>query len=189
MESLTRFVLAVFFLCAAVIFSCSPPPPLFGKSPGEQEKTLVRTVPYSYDAVWRGVVAVVDSYRVYTLDRKQGLAVTWWNKTVVRQIANLTESRNLSHGVKIKEHSDSAPRNQGAEFEVQKRLRINATAISDTSTAVGVAFYFKVTPYSLYAKAGDEFGYKSFSIQDFDTREEFRVLDRIEQVAAKSSRR
>ncbi len=167
--------------------ACAPPPPKFGKSPGEQEKTLVRTIPQPYDAVWRGVQAVVDSYRVHTMDRDNGLVLTWWNQSVVKQNVRFSEGRNFSHGIKIQEHSDIGPPSEGADFEIQKRLRINAIPVSDSSTTVTVAYYFKVTPFNLYRKHGERFGNKSFSIWEFDTREEFRIMDKIEKVAAKAT--
>lgn len=175
-------------LSAVLLASCGPPPPKFGKAPDEQEKTLVRTIPYSYDAVWHGIIAVADSYHVHTLNREEGLVLTWWTKFVVQQTARFSEGRNFSHGIKIREHSDVPPSN-GGEFEIQRRLRINVIADSESTTTINLALFYKVTPFEVYKDRGTRIGYKAYSIWEFDTREEFRLMDRIEHIAAATKKR
>jgi len=171
-----------------MLFACSSAPPRFNKQPGEQERGMVRTFPHRYDAVWKGVEDVTSEYRIHTKNREQGILFTRWKMTVVRNMGRLSEDRNFSHGIKIREYSDSVDPHEQGQFEVHNRLQIRVIPEGD-STTVAVTNYFWVNTHDYDPDRTVPFGNKAFSTWEFDTREEFKVLDRIGEIAARAEKK
>ena len=177
----------IIVLALMILTNCSSPR-FFSSSPGEYERQQVHTYPFNFDIAWKSARDAVSNYRLHTKDPVNGILLTWWRSTIVKEVGALSENRNFMHGVKIEDRSDGGTRERG-EFEVKNRLEIRVIRDSDSTTTVTVKNIFKITPYDLTPKehTTDPFANKVFSPTEFDTREEYRILNRIEEIAAKKA--
>ena len=162
---------------------------MFSNSAGEYERQQVHTYPFDSDTVWKSALEAVADYRLHTKDRENGVLLTWWKSTIMNEVGALSERNNFIHGVKIEDRTDGGPQ-KGSEFELQNRLEIRMTRNSNSTTTVTVKNIFKVTPYDLTPNdnTNDRFANKVFSHVEFDPREEYRILNRIEEIALKAKR-
>lgn len=172
----------VWIILAAAGFACAGTTPRFEQYPGEIERDVMRTLPYRYDAVWKGVRRAVEDYRIHAEDSERGTMLTRWKITIVANSAQLTENRSMSNGMVIDEHSGSGMSGDQGNFEVRNRLIISAVPSGD-STVVSVKNHFWVRPYDPANYQAATFGNKSFSFHAFDTHEEYRIIERIEAIA------
>jgi len=178
----------VVILALAILANCSSPK-LFTRARGEIERQQVDTYPYDFDTVWKSTSKALSGYRFHTLDRRNGVILTWWKSAVLREVGAIPVNDDYMHGVKIEDRSDSGTR-EGSEFEVQNRVEVRVIPDSANTTTVIVKNVFKVTTYNLYAKeyTTDRFANKVFSPAEFDTREEYRILRRIREIAGQKKR-
>lgn len=178
--SFGRRIMAVLPLIAAfaALFSCAAQPPRFHTSQDEMQQRETRGYRASNTLVWQAVLEVVNDYKIFKKDPSQGLILTDWREKLTKDSGII--GGTWIHGVKVEDRADTQDKRDMREFVIKNRLHIIVTGNAD-STTVSVTNYFTARPKDFSGRAGNDvdYGNKSYSVSDFDTREQFVVLNRI----------
>lgn len=176
---------AMTVIISAPFCSCLllPRPPRFPVPQDLQVNSEVRVFHMDRDTVWKYARETVrDNYRLLKEDAVQGLLLTTWRKQTVRGTGRM--SAVVIHGVKVDDRSDAPHSADRAEFELRNRIAVIVTGNADSST-VSVTNYFVARP-KVYMNAFYEMDFvevddvtKPYSMSDFDTNEQFLILNRI----------
>ena len=169
------------------LLSCAAQPPRFKTSQDEVQHREVRGFPAGSAQVWSTVLEVLGEYKIFKKDPAQGLILTNWRERLKK--SNGSIGGTMLHGVKIEESGSFKERREAREFVIKNRLHIVVEGNSDSAT-VSVTNYYTARPKDYFGRDGDnvDYGNKAYSVSDFDTREQFVILNRIAGALEKKSR-
>jgi uncharacterized lipoprotein len=174
-------------LLACVAAGCSTSK-TFTREVNDYERQQVRTLPFDYDTVWKSTIYFLrgSDYRLHTNDQKNGMIMTWWRSRIMNESGAIPQNREYQRGVKVEDRSDG-DLNEKAQFMVRNRLEIRMMRDTDSTTTVIVWNIMRVAPTDYMAGENTpEFSSTQIiSYVEFDTHEEYKVLDEIAGEAAR----
>ncbi len=186
-RSTVRRIIAVLPLAAltAALLSCAGQPPRFKSAPDEMQHRETRGYPASVEMVWSATMEILDGYKIFTQDPVQGIILTNWRDTLTKNTGSI--GGTWMHGVKVEERADTQDKRNMQQFLIRNRLHI-AMAGNKDSTTVSVTNYFTARPKDFFERVGDDadHGSRSYSVSDFDTREQYVILNKIGEALEKA---